>query len=158
MAERSMGKLRIIGGKKSVDEAYELLCENFNTYMQLNYNNNIKEYEIRKYLQEQIDHFRLYNVSVLYDGNTIWSFDKTIRDFKRILNNGLDSLTDHLYKFFHLCCGTIAHYDINGWIANYPSLSSLKPVVNNTQPGWAYDRIKIITEMKKLLSRKGVNV
>jgi len=98
--------------------------------------------------------------SILYDGNSVYSKTKLISHFKRLLKNGMQSLTDELYKFFHLCCGTIAHYNKQGWIAAYPDLYALKQlfrrndfgqIVSPSQPCWATDRIVIIEEMGKLL-------
>jgi len=35
-------------------------------------------------------------------------------------------LTDRLYKFFSLACGSIAHYDIHGWINEYPTTQDVR--------------------------------
>jgi len=98
---------------------------------------------------------------ILYDGNSVYSKTKLVRQFKTLLKNGMQSLTDDLYRFFSLCCGSIAHYDKQGWISTYPDLFALKEFfqrnefgrsVLSDQPHWATDRIEIIKEMEKLLN------
>jgi len=98
--------------------------------------------------------------SITYDGNTVWNKEKLIRDFKRILNNGMKRLSDYLYEFFHLDCGSIAHFDKHGWIATYPTLASLRQFFIRNEygqsivehmPHWKADAIKIAQEMNELL-------
>jgi hypothetical protein len=98
--------------------------------------------------------------SVSYDGNTVWNKEKLIRDFKRVLNNGMHSLSDYLYEFFHLCCGSIAHFDKNGWIATYPTLASLRNFFERNEygqsvvahmPSWKADAVEIAKEMDRLV-------
>jgi hypothetical protein len=98
--------------------------------------------------------------SISYNGNTVWNKEKLIRDFKRILNNGVNSLSDYLYEFFHLSCGSIAHFDKNGWIATYATLASLRQFFFRNEygqsvvahmPSWKADVIEIAKEMDRLL-------
>lgn len=35
-------------------------------------------------------------------------------------------LSPYFYEFLHLCCGSIAHYDIHGWVIEYPTVDDLK--------------------------------
>jgi hypothetical protein len=43
-----------------------------------------------------------------------------IRDFKEVIENkDIARMNKELYEFFHLHCGFIAHYDINGFKATY---------------------------------------
>ena len=98
---------------------------------------------------------------ILYDGNGVYSKTKLLKQFETLLKHGMHKLTNDLYEFFHLCCGSIAHYDKQGWISEYPDLFALKEFFKRNeygqsalanQPNWATDRIAIVKEMEKLLN------
>lgn len=127
------------------------------------------ESEDRLVIQQVIDTFKI-KASILYDGNTIWSFDRIIRDFKRALKSkpcepseygsGEYSLTDYLYKFLHLDCGSIAHFNKFGWIGTYPSKEEFKQFLRcnefghdilSEQPSWATDSQHIAKEILSLI-------
>ena len=102
---------------------------------------------------------------IAYDGNTVWNKEKLIRDFKRILNKGMESLSDYLYEFFHLSCGSIAHFDKRGWIATYPTLASLRKFFERNEygqsvvahmPSWKADAIEIAKEINELLKAQSI--
>ncbi len=116
-------------------------------------------------IQSLIDRHRL-KASILYRGNSVWSKQKVLKDFKKLLktNNTEEGLTDYLYKFFHLECGTIAHFSKNGWALTYPDNRAIRRLfirneygkrVLEHQPAWASDRKIIITEIEKLLGIYG---
>jgi hypothetical protein len=103
--------------------------------------------------------------SISYSANTVWNKEKLLRDFKRILNNGMKSLSDYLYEFFHLCCGSIAHFNKQGWIATYPTLASLRKFFERNEygqpiiahmPQWQADAIEIAKEMSRLLKEQDI--
>lgn len=138
-------KTQIEEAKQKIDRKKHLLTGN--------------ESDDRLFLQNEI----VDNTSadILYDGNSVYSKTKLLKHFKRLLKNGMDSLTNDLYDFFHLCCGSIAHYNKQGWVSEYPDLYALKAFfkrneygrsVLDGQPSWATDRIEIIKEMERLLS------
>lgn len=146
-------KIKVYGSRKDIDEARKLL-------LAIPEIDVMKESEARISVQNMIDQNGV-KADILYDGNTVWSFKKTIRDFKKVLKSGSthERLTDRLYKFFSLCCGTIAHYDRYGWCCVYPDVESLRQLLMKNefgspvleyQPHWATDRKRIIEEMKKL--------
>jgi hypothetical protein len=98
--------------------------------------------------------------SISYNGNTVWNKEKLIRDFNKILKHGMESLSDYLYEFFHLCCGSIAHFDKRGWIATYPTIASLRKFFHRNEygqsvvahmPSWQADAVEIAQEMDRLL-------
>jgi len=98
--------------------------------------------------------------SVCYSGNTVWNKERLIRDFKRILKNGMKALSDYLYEFLHLDCGSIAHYNKQGWIATYPTIASLHQFFKRNEygqavishmPSWKADAIEIAKELDRLL-------
>jgi hypothetical protein len=105
--------------------------------------------------------------SITYDGNTVWNKEKLIRDFRKILNNGMKSLSDYLYGFFHLDCGSIAHFNKQGWITTFPTMASLKqffekneygqPVIDH-MPHWKADAIEIVKEMVRLLKEQQIKL
>lgn len=77
------------------------------------------EYEDRLIIQNCIDENKLKS-KVLYDGNTVYPFEKIVRNYRRLQKSGwLDGLTKEMYHFFTNACGDIAHYDIGGFIAYY---------------------------------------
>ena len=141
------------GSRKDIDEARKFL-------LSISKIGVLNESEARISIQNMIDQNRI-KADILYDGNTVWSFKKTIRDFKKVLKSDSthNSLTDYLYRFFSLCCGTIAHYDRYGWCCVYPDVESLRQLLMKNefgspvleyQPHWATDRKRIIEEMKKV--------
>ncbi len=100
--------------------------------------------------------------TISYNGNTVWNKEKLICDFKRILNNGMHSLSDYLYEFFHLSCGSIAHFNKQGWIATYPTLASLRNFFIKNEygeaviahiPSWQTDAVEITQAMDQLLNK-----
>jgi len=103
--------------------------------------------------------------SISYNGNTVWNKEKLIRDFNKILKHGMESLSGYLYEFFHLCCGSIAHFDKRGWIATYPTISSLRQFFHRNEyglsvvahmPSWKADAIEIAKEMNELLKAQSI--
>jgi hypothetical protein len=129
----------------------------------------------RAVIQAVIDRYKI-KATILYDGNTVWSYDRVIRDFKRALKSkpgpvtdygsGEWDMTDYLYKFLSLVCGSIAHYSKGGWIGAYPKKSDLvKFCFNNefgqnivaAQPAWATDRVKICGAILVMLGNPNIN-
>jgi hypothetical protein len=124
-----------------------------------------KEAIDRLIIQSLIDQHNL-KASILYQGNTVWSKQKVLKDFKKLLkaDNTQESLTDYLYNFLHLECGTIAHFHREGWANEYPDNEAIKRLfvrneygqrVLDHQPVWASDRKIIIAEIEKLLGIYG---
>lgn len=150
MKDIIIGKLRLIGKQSDVDGALEVMPDV----------SGMTEAEARLKIQAVIDKFK-FNVTVLYGGNIVWSFDRTIRDFKRALNAGSTTgMTHQLYQFFSLSCGTIAHFNAAGWAAEYPDRAALRQLflknelgarVLNHVPEWKTDAKRIVSEMETLL-------
>lgn len=145
-------RISIYGSKKEVKRAWEVLVALPLTG---------SEREDRLIIQKAIDEDKL-KATIIYDGNIVWSFDRLIKDFKTALgskNSGY-KLSDYLYKFFSLACGSIAHYDKEGWISVYPTKGDLKQFcmknefgidILTHQPGWASDRQRICREMLNII-------
>lgn len=123
-----------------------------------------KEAEDRLKIQDAIDEHNL-KCDILYNGNSVWSFKRVIKDFLKILkSDGEYELTDYLYHFFIHCCGSIAHYDKIGWQSVYPTKENViafcfkneygKDILS-WQPHWATDRKRICEEILKLCHKHG---
>jgi len=127
------------------------------------------ESDDRLIIQNSIDTYKI-KAHILYDGNNVYSYNKIIRDFKKALKSkpseiseygsGDWDMTDALYKFFSLVCGSIAHYNKYGWIGTYPTKDDLKRFckcnefgqdIVKHQPNWATDRIKITKAMLNII-------
>ncbi len=145
-----VGKIRIIGNQYDVNSAQEIMPDV----------SQMSEGDARIRIQATIDHFKL-NATILYGGNTVWSFDRIIRDFKRVLKaDSTEKMTKNLYQFFSLCCGTIAHFSREGWATVYPDKAALQKMFLGNEfgkrvlddiPRWKTDAIKIVSEMETLL-------
>ena len=107
----------------------------------------LREDEARLVIQESIDREKL-EATVMFEGNIVWSFDRIIRNLKRIVKAGKlysdgtpgevrvgmmifpaevePVLSKYFYEFLHLECGSIAHYNIHGWMGHYPTVEALR--------------------------------
>ena len=57
---------------------------------------------------------------VLCDGNTVYPFEKIVKEYRRLQNDySLEKLSNDLYHFFMNACGDIAHYDKVGYRCYY---------------------------------------
>lgn len=119
----------------------------------------LRESQARLKLQETIDTENI-KADILFDGNSVWSKKKILRDIKKVKKYGMKKLTDYLYKFLSLSCGSIAHYDKFGWIACYPTLTDLRQFfrrnefgqrVLNYLPVWNSDAQAIVKEVEREL-------
>ncbi len=133
-----------------------------NYYNQVNIQLKLSGEEHSDRLVLMNDHLPNIKCAISYNGNTVWNKEILIRDFKRILNNGMKNLSDYLYEFFHLSCGSIAHFNKQGWIATYPTLASLhnffikneygEPVTSHI-PSWQSDAVETTQAMDQLLNK-----
>jgi len=146
-------RVTIYGSKKNCTQAEIILLKNLPQLPTLN------ESQARLQIQECIDHENI-KASILFDGNSVWSKKKILRDVKKIKKYGMNKLTDYLYKFLSLSCGYIAHYNKHGWIACYPTLSHLKQFFRRNEfgervldhlPVWNSDAQRIVREVEKEL-------
>ena len=148
-------KITLYGAKQHIKQA-------INYFNKSNFHSKLSGDESSDRLALMTGYLPNIKCAISYNGNTIWSKDKLIRDFKRILNNGMKNLSDYLYEFFHLCCGSIAHYNKQGWIATYPTLASLRnffvkneygePVITHI-PSWQSDAVEIAQAMDRLINK-----
>jgi hypothetical protein len=99
----------------------------------------------------------------MVNGNRVWSKKRIMKDLRNIVRKGMNAMSDYLYEFFHLCCGSITHYDKRGWICCYPDLEAVRGFLLRNEYGqsalkhqlrWARDRIEILKEMYDILELK----
>jgi len=154
-----INKITIYGSKKEIEIAENILKQ----YLSPDLFNN-DELQARIEIQKIIDGNRI-KAAILWDGNRVWSKEKVLRDMKTVIRHGMSTLSDYLYEFFHLCCGSIAHYNKQGWICEYPDIESVRNFFERNeygsrvlahQPHWAADRIEIIKEINQMLEIKEI--
>ncbi len=105
-----------------------------------------REVEDRIIISDAIDANKL-KCSVLYDGNTVYGYEKLVKELKRMKkSNSIENMTDAMYKFLSLNFD-IAHYDKNGYIATYDG--KYTEMLNGTKygrnhiPKWESDVARI---------------
>jgi hypothetical protein len=143
-------RISIYGSKKDV--SFANLCIKFTDLLQ-------DEANDRLMIQKLIDTKKI-KATVLYDGNTVWSFNTVIRDFKRYIKGG--QITNYLYNFLSLACGSIAHYSKYGWMDCYPPEAMKRFFLRNEFglrvyddiPVWKTDTKKIVREIERILEIK----
>jgi hypothetical protein len=104
------------------------------------------------------------NEWILYDGNSVWNVARLTKQFKTFVKYyDYDHFTKYLYEFFHLQCGSIAHYNKMGWLSTYPTLDDLKAFFMKNEygsevqfypPEWHYDARLATQQMTALLFGK----
>ena len=136
-------KISIYGSNSNIEKA-----ENIISNLPLTGNEGTD----RLIIQKAIDNNKL-NASILYDGNTVYSFDKTVKEYRKLQKTGsLNNMTESMYHFFTNACGDIAHYNIDGFKSNYDySLQKLEKHLlsrDNHVPSWHTDLDLIFKELK----------
>ncbi len=144
--------------------------------------NEMAEGEARLRIQELIDTHHL-KAAILINGNSVWSKKRILRNLNiilkhgtlydqrrpkwipigsmlRIPNGGKPLLSRYFYQFLTLCCGSIAHYNIHGWITHYPTVEYLKKFFKRNEfgkpvrdwiPAWQTDARLIVEEIEAKL-------
>jgi len=138
-------RIALYGHRNDIETTEELIERFYPNISEL------PEPQARIELQSLIDTERI-RVDILFKGNGVYSYNKIIKDFKKIMKNGVGSLSNRLYEFFHLN-GTIAHYNIHGWITHYPTMEDIRTMIDKEiyPPHWQTDVIKIVEEMRRLV-------
>jgi len=142
----------------------------------------LSEGDVRLKIQDLIDEHDL-TAHILVNGNGVWSRKRIIKNLRRILTHGTlydrerpiyapvgstlrlpngatPILSKYFYQFLHLCCGSIAHYNIHGWIHQYPTADNLKKFFKRNEfgkrvldwiPEWHSDARRIVEEIEQML-------
>ncbi|MHC4131285.1 MAG: hypothetical protein ACYSSP_12015 [Planctomycetota bacterium] len=146
-------RVALYGSAKLIKQAEIILLKNIPELPTLS------ESQARIRLQEVIDNENV-KVDILFDGNSVWSKKKILRDIRKVKKFGMKKLTNYLYKFLSLSCGSIAHYNKHGWIACYPTTLHLRNFfrrnefgqrVLNHIPQWKTDAQIIVEEIEQVL-------
>lgn len=139
-------KIKIYGSQKNIKKCIEAL-EGLSTEQLTK-----SEGEIRKTIANLVQEHNI-EADILYDGNSVWNKKKVLFGIKKVKKYGMKQMTDYLYKFLSLACGSIAHYDKFGWINNYPTLTALKNFFKRNEFGKnVYDHIPLWhTEAKEIV-------
>lgn len=146
-------RVALYGNKKHIEQAEIILTKNIPDLP------NLSESQARLKIQDCLDHENI-KADILFDGNSVWSKKKIIRDIKKIKKYGMNKLSNYLYKFLSLSCGSIAHYNKFGWISCYPTIQDLRNFfrrnefgerVLNHIPIWKTDAQRIVREVEKEL-------
>ena len=156
-----MVKITYFGSEKDIAKAVAVIKR----YRSLP---RMTEPKARLKIQKLIDKHNL-KASILVNGNTVWSKKRILTNLRRIMKHGilynLDQekppiLSHYFYQFLHLTCGSIAHYDIHGWIHKYPRVEHLKKFFKKNElgkrvldwiPEWKTDARAIVQEIEKVL-------
>lgn len=123
------------------------------------------EPQVRKALLPFVEAKLAPNEWIMYDGNTIWDVKRLTKQFKTFVKYyDINHFPKYLYEFFHLQCGSIAHYNKEGWFSTYPDLDSLKEFFSKNEygqpvrdypPDWHHDARLAAGIMDDILFNKG---
>jgi len=150
-----MLKIEVRGQKKAVAKAETMLREL--KEMEHVHLEEMEEPVTRIVLQDLIDEKDI-RASILVNGNTVYSKKRILMNLRRIVELKrlykdktphrelvagvlyLPAETDpvlskYFYEFIHQQCGSAAHYNIHGWIAEYPTLEDLKKFFKRNELG-----------------------
>lgn len=171
----TIGNITIHGTRKEREKAKKVLSK-------IRGLEDMPEPEARIKIQDAIDHHKL-TATILYNHNTVWSRTRIIRNLNQIMKTGTlydprrpsympvgsmlrsptigrTILTQYFYQFLSGICGSIAHYNIRGWVYHYPTVESLKSFFKRNEygmrvldwiPGWYTDAKRIVEEIERTL-------
>ena len=146
-------RVNIYGSNKEISQAEQAITASLPEL------STMDEPKARLSLQWLIDSQKI-KTSILINGNTVYSFSRITRDVRKVKKNGMTAMTDYLYKFLSLDCGSIAHYSRLGWIDVYPTVEHLRKFflknefghrVLHSIPAWKTDAIVIVEEIESIL-------
>ena len=146
-------RVALYGSKKQITETEIILIKNIPDLPTL------PESQARLRIQDCLDNENV-KADILFSGNSVWNRKRILSDVEKIKKHGMDRLTDYLYKFLCLSCGSIAHYNRYGWVETYPTVQHLRNFfrrnefgqrVLNHIPIWKTDAQRIVGEIEQVL-------
>ena len=153
---KEIGKFTFFGNPKEIEKAEKVLKDEGLFDKECSCGEGV----IRSRAQLLIEQHKLL-ADISYDGNTIWNKGKVLKCVRAIQkSNDMRKMTKYFYEFLHLQCGSIAHYDMGGWIATYPSVHDLRMFfqknehgrrVINDIPDWHTDAKAVVLEIEDIL-------
>jgi hypothetical protein len=148
-------RIKVFGSEQEVTNAIEVLTDNASRLID-------GEVPDRLVLQELIEKHNL-TANIVYQGNGVTPLTRTINDLKAVIEaNDMYVMSEHLYKILTLRCGSIAHGDRDGWIAQYPTVQSLARFFRRNEfgeniayhaPNWNSDFKVVAQEMLRLTEK-----
>lgn len=130
------GKITYFGSEKDIAKAIKVISK-------IKGLRRMGEGKARLKIQKVIDEHAL-KTAILLDGNNVWSKTRILQNLERIMKHGTLYnvhqekpliLSHYFYQFLHLDCGSIAHYDIHGWVHKYPTVEHLKKFFKKNEWG-----------------------
>jgi len=131
-----MIKITYYGSEKDISKAVTVLKKHKNL-------ETMSEPKARLLIQKLIDKHHL-KASIMVNDNSVWSLERIIGNLEQIIKHGTlynqdqskpPILSHYFYQFLSLECGSIAHYDISGWIHRYPTIEHLKKFFRQNEFG-----------------------
>jgi len=156
-----VSKITYYGSEKEISKAVQVIEKRKSL-------KRMGEAKARLKIQELIDQYKL-KANILINGNQVWSKTQILRNLKRLMKHGQlynrdqskkPVLSNYFYSFLHLCCGSVAHYDIYGWIHKYPTIEHLRQFFLKNEfgkrvlddiPEWKTDVHVIVVAIEKML-------
>jgi hypothetical protein len=137
-ADKMTNKITYFGSEKDISEAIAVLKQHEDDL------ETMKEADARLLIQTLIDEHHLH-ASILVNGNSVWSKERILRNLEQIMKHGTlynqedqskpPILSKYFYQFLSLVCGSIAHYDLYGWVHKYPTIEHLKKFFKHNEFG-----------------------
>jgi len=129
-----MNKITYYGSETEISVAIETIKNYEKSKPKGPHLESMTEANARLVIQQLIDQNHL-KASILVNGNSVWSKDRILKNLEQIMQHGTlynedqtkpPILSHYFYQFLHLVCGSVAHYDISGWIHKYPTVEHLR--------------------------------
>ena len=115
----------------------------------------------REVLQSLIHAERL-SANILYAGNSVWDANLLVKNMKTMVkHDSVKRMSNYMYKFLSLACGSIAHFDKAGWINTYPTVDDLRRFFKHNEfgqpvsrhiPNWQWDAKNAVKQIEEVLS------
>jgi hypothetical protein len=184
-----LNKIRLTGQKKAVERAKKLLFtipgidEEPLKIGDYDYYTTIESEEsIRLKIQDLIDEHNI-RAAIMVNENSVWSKKRILDNLQRIMLHGTlyngeppkyhqiggvlripvggkPILSKYFYEFLHLHCGSMAHFNIYGWVSQYPTVEDLKKFFKKNEygkrvlddvPSWHTDARNIVEAIEQQL-------
>jgi len=156
-----MAKITYYGSEKEIAKAAAILKKRRSL-------SRMNEAKARLVIQQLIDQHSL-KATIHVNNNAVWSRKRILKNLRRVIKQGTlynpdqdkpPILSHYFYQFLNLCCGSIAHYDIHGWIHKYPTVEHLKQFFLKNEmgkrvvdyiPEWKTDACAIVRDIEIVL-------
>lgn len=147
-------RVKISGSPQDVENAEKIITENIPDLAAKT------EAQARLLLMHCVEDNKIRIRSIMFDGNGVCNKQQILKAIRKVKKNGMKAMTYELYQFLHLSCGSIAHYNMNGWIQTYPTVCALRNFfkrnefgerVLNYLPVWRTDAREVVGAIERQL-------